>query len=144
MNKLKNILLGCFVGLPIAWALMFMLLQSFNMELEVLPPKILLFVTIIGVMVGGVLGAFLGQVVIPKSVDFPLKSLLTWTFGGLIITFILPHAMYLLEYGLADNGSPIIYMYKGPGFYIRHLMMMFFVPGCALAGLLIGLSKKTK
>ena len=142
MNKLKNILLGCFVGPPIAWALM--LLPSFYMELEVLPPKILLFVTIIGVMVGGVLGAFLGQVAIPKSLDFPLKSLLTWTFGGLIITFILPHAMCLFEYGLADDGGPIIYMYKGPGFYIRHLMMMFFVPGCALAGLLIGLSKKTK
>ena len=140
MTKIKDFLLGCLARPLVAGFLVYLPISYSNYE----PPQDLdLLVGIIGALIGGMLGAFFGQRSIPKNLEHQLKSMLIRIFYGLLITYIFPKALcvFYFEPGY-DYGHEGCMKFRVSN--MRQLMVQFFVPGCALAGLIVGLVKQPK
>lgn len=140
MTKIKDFLLGCLAGPLVAGGLVFLPISYSNYE----PPQdLVLLVGIIGALIGGMLGVCFGQRAIPKNLEHQLKCMFIGVFCGLLITYIFPKALCVFYFEpVYDLGHEGCMKFRVSN--MRQLMVQFFVPGCALAGLMVGLVKQPK
>ena len=101
----------------------------------------LLIVNLIGLLFGLFVITTFHQFAFQKKWDPVFWSFTRFTVIGLCITFLVPHAFcYFAE--LFIGGRNYFLMWKMMGLEIRMTLLMFFVPACALGGVLYGWGKK--
>jgi MFS family permease len=140
MTKIRNFLLGCLAGPLNAYVLVCLPISYLNYDA---PRDLYLLVGIIGALVGGIIGFFFGEKLLVENLAYPIKCILIAIFIGLLITYVFPHFLCFFyfdpKYEWEHDGC-----IRFRCSHIRRHMIHFFVPGCALAGLLFSWVKQTK
>jgi hypothetical protein len=140
--KLKRFLLGSLAGSIIVGNILQVIAyyMGFKTSNEMFPfPTVYVF----GAVIGAILGLSCGNIIIPKGLEYLLKNIIIWTFIGVLVTFVIPHAFcsFYVEIGGGLGHDGCMRFWTGQ---LRMRLLEYFVPACALGGLVVGLVKQNK